>query len=261
MQYHAIPCNTMQNHAKPCHTMQYHGISCNIMQYHAMQCNTLQYHAIPCNTMQYNAMPCYTMQYHAIPCNTRQYHAIQCTSMHGISWNIMQYHAIQCNDMLYHAISCNTMQYNAIPCNTMQYHACLITADGAYHCPVGSIWPFLYFSLFFCQSRAWPCLPPFIVWSPSSESLVPEIVRDERQNGTERVTEKNRRGEKAALKAHKSCHVAPGGKRRVKGFKNFFLRFRVYQNTALFSTFLHPPSPVRLPSQAWHPTLLDYLMV
>ena len=25
----------------------------------------------------------------------------------------------------------------------MQYHACLITADRAYHCPVGSIWPFL----------------------------------------------------------------------------------------------------------------------
>merc|ERR1712218_599530 len=31
------------------------------------------------------------------------------------------------------------MQYYAIQCNTMQYHASLITADGAYHCPVGSI--------------------------------------------------------------------------------------------------------------------------
>merc|ERR1712081_35747 len=51
----------------------------------------------------------------------------------------MQYHAISCNTMQYHAIPCNTMQYNAIPCNTMQYHAPLITADGAYHCPVGSI--------------------------------------------------------------------------------------------------------------------------
>merc|ERR1712117_477342 len=94
-------------------------------------CNTMQCNAIPCNTMQYNAMPCYTMQYHAIQCNTMQYHAIPC--------NTMQYHAIQCNDMLYHAISCNTMQNNAIQCNTMQYHASLITADGAYHCPVGSI--------------------------------------------------------------------------------------------------------------------------
>merc|ERR1712197_301835 len=81
------------------------------MQYHAIQCNTMQYHALPCNTMQYNAMTCYTMQYHVIPCNTMQYHAIQC----------------------------NTIQYHAIPCNTMQYHGTLITADGAYHCPVGSI--------------------------------------------------------------------------------------------------------------------------
>ena len=35
------------------------------------------------------------------------------------------------------------MQYHATPCNTMQYHTSLITTDGAYHCPVGSIWPFL----------------------------------------------------------------------------------------------------------------------
>merc|ERR1711952_86582 len=61
------------------------------------------------------------MQYHAIPCNT------------------MQYHAIPCSTVQYHAIPCNTMQYRAIPCNTMQYHGTLITADGAYHCPVGSI--------------------------------------------------------------------------------------------------------------------------
>ena len=45
--------------------------------------------------------------------------------------------------MQYHATPCNTMQYYAIQCNTMQYHASLITADGAYHCPVGSIKPFL----------------------------------------------------------------------------------------------------------------------
>ena len=30
-------------------------------------------------------------------------------------------------------------KYYAIPCNTMQNHASLITTDGAYHCPVGSI--------------------------------------------------------------------------------------------------------------------------
>ena len=58
----------------------------------------------------------------------------------------MQYPAITCNTMQYYAIQCNTMQYHAIPCNTMQYHALLITADGAYHCPVGSIRPFFLFT-------------------------------------------------------------------------------------------------------------------
>ena len=59
--------------------------------------------------------------------------------------------------MQYHATPCNTMQYHAIPCNTMQYHASLITADGAYHCPVGSIMaifismPIPSFNLRYCQ--------------------------------------------------------------------------------------------------------------
>ena len=37
------------------------------------------------------------------------------------------------------------MQYLAKPCNTMQYYASLITADGAYHCPVGSIMAIFFF--------------------------------------------------------------------------------------------------------------------
>ena len=47
---------------------------------------------------------------------------------------------------LYHAITCNTIQYHELPCNTMQYHAPLITADGAYHCPVVSIRTFFHHS-------------------------------------------------------------------------------------------------------------------
>ena len=94
----------------------------------------MHYQRIPCNTMQYHAIPCNTMQYHAIPCSNMQYPASP--------WNTMQIHAIPCNTKQCHAIPCNTMQYHAIPCNTMQYHACLLSADGAYHCPVGSIWPF-----------------------------------------------------------------------------------------------------------------------
>ena len=74
------------------------------------------------------------MQYHTLPCNT------------------MQSHAIPCNTMWYHVLPCDTMQYYAIPCDTMQYHASLITADGAHHCPVGSIW--LFFSYFQVHERA-----------------------------------------------------------------------------------------------------------
>ena len=98
----------------------------------------MQYHATPCNTMQYHAIPCITMHFYIIQCNTMQYHAIQ--------WNTLQCHAIPCNIMQYHAIPCNTMQYHAIPCNTMQYHASLITADGAFHCPVGSIMAIFLFT-------------------------------------------------------------------------------------------------------------------
>merc|ERR1711940_41890 len=58
---------------------------------------------------------------------------------HAKPYHTMQYHVILRNTMQYHAIPCNTMQYHAISCNTMQYHASLKTADGAYHCPVGSI--------------------------------------------------------------------------------------------------------------------------
>merc|ERR1712012_1097048 len=54
--------------------------------------------------------------------------------LHGIAWFCRVLHGMQ-----YNAIPCNTLQNHAIPCNTMQYHATLITADGAYHCPVGSI--------------------------------------------------------------------------------------------------------------------------
>ena len=81
----------------------------------------------------------------------------------------MQYHAIPCTTMHYHAIPCNIMQYNAIPCNIMQYHASLITADGAYHCPVGSIWLFLSFiSPAFLKCRIYLCFRSFLSEKKSS---------------------------------------------------------------------------------------------
>ena len=47
------------------------------------------------------------------------------------------------------------MQYHAKPCNTMQYHASLITADGAYHCPVGSIMA-IFITMFYTDVKLCP---------------------------------------------------------------------------------------------------------
>ena len=126
-------------------------------------CNTMQYHAIPRNTMQYYAILCNIMQYHAIPCNT------------------MQYHAIPCNTMQSQTIPCSTMQYYATQCNTMQYPASLITADGAYHCPVGSIMAIFIVILLILSLQLWPrgertcCTCGFVIFILLMLSLVSQL--------------------------------------------------------------------------------------
>ena len=66
---------------------------------------------------------------------------------------------------------CKMVQNNAIPCYTMQYHASLITADGAYHCPVGSIWLFFIFncSSFFILVYLGPLE---FAWKPSDSCVL-----------------------------------------------------------------------------------------
>ena len=72
--------------------------------------------------------------------------------------------------MEYHAIPCNTMHYHAIPCITMHKHVSLITADGAYHCPVGSIMAMFFFAKhmhlqYFCFVLVW-VLRATVGWPP-----------------------------------------------------------------------------------------------
>ena len=50
------------------------------------------------------------------------------------------------------------MQSYAIQSNTMQYLASLVTADGAYHCPVGSIIAIFYGQIL--NLVQYPLLPP-----------------------------------------------------------------------------------------------------
>ena len=89
--------------------------------------------------------------------------------------------------MQYHAIPCNTIQYHAIPCNAMQFHASLITADRAYHCPVGSIRQFLLtwtagITFYLCvQRNIWPRASlnhcSFSLWIINSKNIVPLNIR------------------------------------------------------------------------------------
>merc|ERR1712038_742119 len=74
-------------------------------------------------------------------CKVVQDGARWCKMVHdGARWcKMVQDGARLCKMVQDSAIPCNTMQYHAIPCNTMQFHISFITADGAYHCPVGSI--------------------------------------------------------------------------------------------------------------------------
>ena len=114
----------------------------------------MQCHAIPCiinNCCRSVPLPC--GQYMAIFSSVRSSNShpdLLLTQHHPLFQNTLHcslyYHEIPCNTVQYHAITCNTMQYHALPCNTMQYHAPLITADGAYHCPVVSIRTFFHHS-------------------------------------------------------------------------------------------------------------------
>ena len=57
-------------------------------------------------------------------------------SYSGILWPTLAYFCILLHTLAYRDMLWHTLAYSGI------IIASLITADGAYHCPVGSIWPF-----------------------------------------------------------------------------------------------------------------------
>ena len=89
----------------------------------------------------------------------------------GILWHTLAYssilwHTLAYTDILWHtlAYSCilwHTLAYSGILWHALAYSgiisASLITADGAYHSPVGSIWPFFYLIGIYnkCMRRPW----------------------------------------------------------------------------------------------------------
>ena len=94
--------------------------------------NIMQDSAIQCKTVQYSARQSTTVQDSALQCKTVQYSARQCKAV--ILWRNLArlWHTLAYSGILWHALT-----YSDI------ISASLITADGAYHCPVGSIWLFL----------------------------------------------------------------------------------------------------------------------
>merc|ERR1711978_866976 len=57
----------------------------------------------------------------------------------GILWHTLPYSGMFWHTLAYSGILWHTLAYSGIQCIIS---ASLITADGAYHCPVGSIWLF-----------------------------------------------------------------------------------------------------------------------
>ena len=73
-------------------------------------------------------------------------------SYSGLLWHTLAYSCILWHTLAYSDILWHTLAYSGILWHALAYsgiiNASLITADGAYHCPVGSIWPFLFISIF-----------------------------------------------------------------------------------------------------------------
>merc|ERR1711973_382836 len=68
----------------------------------------------------------------------------------GILWYTLTYSGILWHTLTYPGMLWHTLTYSGILWHTLAYSGILwhnqcifLTADGAYHCPVGSIWPFL----------------------------------------------------------------------------------------------------------------------
>ena len=64
------------------------------------------------------------------------------TLWHTLAYSVTLWHTLEYSDIFWH-----TLAYSGILLHALAYsginNASLKTADGAYHCPVGSIWPFL----------------------------------------------------------------------------------------------------------------------
>merc|ERR1711873_195576 len=119
---------------------------------------TLAYSDIFWHTLAYSGILWHTLAYSDIFWHTLAYFGIlrHTLANSGILWHTLAYSGI-----LWH-----TLAYSCIQCIIS---ASLMTADGAYHCPVGSIW------LFLAPSGALIAIPTYY-WSSSSSTPLFQIT-------------------------------------------------------------------------------------
>merc|ERR1712092_35943 len=89
--------------------------------------------------MAYSGILWHTLAYSGIHWHTLAYS--------GILWHTLAYSCILWHTLAYSGTPWHILAYSGILWHTLAYSGIIsassITADGAYHCPVGSIWPFL----------------------------------------------------------------------------------------------------------------------
>ena len=103
-----------------------------VIQHHPILWHTLTYSCILWHTLA-------TLAYSGILLHTLAYSCIL--------WHNLAYSGILLQTLAYSGILWHTLAYSGILWHSLAYSgtisASLISADGAYHCPVGSIWPSL----------------------------------------------------------------------------------------------------------------------
>merc|ERR1711873_163789 len=69
-------------------------------------------------------------------------HTLALPDWHTLAYFCILWHTLACSGILWHTLAYSGTLWHALAYSGI-ISASLITADGAYHCPVGSIWPFL----------------------------------------------------------------------------------------------------------------------
>ena len=98
----------------------------------------------------------HTLANSVILCHTLAY---SCILWHTLAYSGILWHTLAYSGILLHTLAYSGILWHTLACSGI-INASLITADGAYHCPVGSIWPFS-----FLHHTSWRSKPGGFSWN------------------------------------------------------------------------------------------------